>query len=151
MIVVWAAVSSFVGATFGAIFVEWYRQKNRLRLAAIDKRLEVYQEAFALLSGVANTMDAADVSLVELADKCEAWWLENCLYLDAKAGKAFRGAYVDVLACAFAPPSSHQEEVERTQQRVGDVCNTVAKGVGLPIIVEEKLNLVKRGRRSKEG
>ena len=46
MIVVWMAVSSFIGATLGAIFVEWYRQRNRLRLAAIDKRLEVYQEAF---------------------------------------------------------------------------------------------------------
>ena len=44
---IWMAVGGFVGATLGTLvtgsFVESYRQKNRLQLAAIDKRLEAWQ------------------------------------------------------------------------------------------------------------
>ena len=44
---VWIAVAGFIGASLGSILtgavVERYRQRNRLRLAAIDKRLEAYQ------------------------------------------------------------------------------------------------------------
>lgn len=42
----WVAVASFLGAILGSLIVEWYRQRNRLQLAAIDKRLEAYQEAY---------------------------------------------------------------------------------------------------------
>ena len=45
------AILSFFGAILGSLvtgyIVEHYRQKNRLQLAAIDKRLEAYQEGYS--------------------------------------------------------------------------------------------------------
>ena len=47
---VWMAIAGFIGAILGSVItgylVELYRQKNRLQLAALDKRLEAYQEGF---------------------------------------------------------------------------------------------------------
>ena len=47
MLAALVAVCGFIGAILGNVVVEWYRNQNRLRLAAIDKRLQAHQEAYA--------------------------------------------------------------------------------------------------------
>ena len=105
----WLLVSglmAFIGAAIGSVItgfaVELYRQRNRLRLAAIDKRLEAYQEGFRLVSVMAKPvwriqnlkgLDAAPQrskerrKLERLRRYASRWLLKHRLYLDGKVGQ----------------------------------------------------------------
>lgn len=67
-------------------------QVSRFRLAALEKRLAVHQEAYTLWNELFwNIHKESEVN--EVVMKCQDWWYKNCLYLDAKSRKAFREAY----------------------------------------------------------
>ena len=64
-------------------------QRNRLQLAAIDKRLEAHQQAYTLWLKLHHTVkspsdDSDDRRLEEMAKECWKWWSKNCLYFDPK-------------------------------------------------------------------
>lgn len=67
-------------------------QQNRLRLAALDKRLEVHQEAYVrwrkLLSAVYTDQ------IVDVVIECQNWWIAHCLYLNAEVREAFVTAWL---------------------------------------------------------
>lgn len=71
--------------------IENSKQRHALRLAAIDRRLAVHQEAFLhwreLLAGT-HTETVGTVVL-----KCQEWWEKNCLYLEPDVRDAFVRAY----------------------------------------------------------
>ena len=54
-------VAGFIGATLGSLItgylVESHRQRNRLQLAAIDKRLEAHQDGFRLVFEIAAHLE----------------------------------------------------------------------------------------------
>lgn len=100
---VWVAVGGFFGATLGSLvtgyLVELYRQKNRLQLAAVEKRLQAHQEGYKwaldvgvcilTLQGIEKEMSdnteaiqTAQADLYETRNKAGEWWSKNCLYLD---------------------------------------------------------------------
>ena len=111
----WTALAAFGGATVGTILVEWYRQLNRLRLAAVDKRLATHQEAFALCRSLTDASDRCDYyvakkrehkaeaevdgmrkareNMEKIVHKCLGWFDTHCLYLDVKSRQAFKTAY----------------------------------------------------------
>ncbi|MCH6559702.1 hypothetical protein IH799_05025, partial [candidate division KSB1 bacterium] len=72
--------------------LERLRQEHQFRLAAIDRRLEVHQEAFALWNQLLHTADT-DAGW-ETALECQVWWYNHCLYLEPGAREAFRRAYM---------------------------------------------------------
>ena len=99
------AVGGFIGATFGSLvagyFAELYRQRNRLQLAAVEKRLEIHQECYAWVLAIAaqiSTLQDQGISLSEdekfQKKKRDAIrWLQNhYLYLGREAGQKFVGA-----------------------------------------------------------
>jgi hypothetical protein len=62
--------------------LEHLKVRNQLRMAALDKRLQVHQEAFTkwhrLISAIGeDQMEAA-------AKECRDWWTLNCIYLEPK-------------------------------------------------------------------
>src|SRR5271165_6176359 len=69
--------------------LEQMKARHQLRLAALDRRLAVHQEAFThwreLYTAEAPNMD-------EVANKCRTWWNHNCLYLEPKVREAFLDA-----------------------------------------------------------
>ena len=109
-------LGGFLGAILGTILtgfaIEWYRQRNRLRLAAVDKRLAVHQEAFTLCRRltIASTQcdyyvateqghkaEVADMretreNLNKIVHECFEWFDGHCLYLDVKPRRAFKTA-----------------------------------------------------------
>jgi hypothetical protein len=69
--------------------MEEVRARNQLRMAALDKRLQAHQEAFALwrkLTG--RSAQPADVIM-----ECQTWWETHCLYLEPEVRQAFLVAY----------------------------------------------------------
>jgi hypothetical protein len=71
------------------------QQTDLFRLASVEKRLEINQQAFALwqklVSVVYNKNESAKVVV-----ECQEWWYNNCLYLQPKVREAFRACYMGV-------------------------------------------------------
>ena len=99
------ALAALGGATLGTILVECYRQGNRLRLAAIDRRLDAYQKAHRLAFDNAvhlsvlqdfkeTSSEDAKQAKHELEKQFEVlrkesreWILDHYLYLDGKVNR----------------------------------------------------------------
>lgn len=75
------------------LLLEQFKGRNQLRLAALDKRLEVHQQAYylldELLSSIINNKDVRNIQ-----KKCSDWWEKHNLYLYLEARDAFRLAYM---------------------------------------------------------
>ncbi|MFC0254627.1 hypothetical protein [Massilia consociata] len=71
--------------------LEEKKATQQLRMAALDKRLQAHQEAFALWRKLTMTKDAeVGPAVIE----CQTWWEMNCLYLEPEVREAFPRAYV---------------------------------------------------------
>ena len=98
------AVGGFFGATFGSVIagylIESYRQKNRLQLAAVDKRLEAYQEGYRRVVDIGIRVSerregpcAKDEALLKLRSEAIEWLKRNYLYLGVKIGVKLHEAF----------------------------------------------------------
>ena len=74
-----------------SVLLEELKSKHQLKLAAIDRRLEVHQEAFALWRELMTHVHTKEIG--NITKKCNVWWEENCLYLEPNAREAFSTAY----------------------------------------------------------
>ncbi|MFM0471307.1 hypothetical protein [Paraburkholderia strydomiana] len=71
--------------------IEMLKSTHQLRVAAIDRRLQAHQEAFALWRDLMQSLETENA--VKTVVKCDRWWSDNCLYLEAAAREAFSNAY----------------------------------------------------------
>lgn len=74
-----------------SVLIEELKAKHQLRLAAIDRRLQAHQEAYALWHKLLAKVHTNDIGAV--VKECQAWWQSNCLYLEPSAREAFSDAY----------------------------------------------------------
>ena len=111
--------------------LEHIAQINRFHLAALGKRLEAYQKAFALAFNLRRLLDDPNIEVLkEHAKKCEEWWIGHCLYLDEGTARNFSKAVV--LACEYRAVEERSEEegiskedVERRKRLRENVVETV--------------------------
>ncbi|MBU9589606.1 hypothetical protein [Burkholderia multivorans] len=71
--------------------IENSKQRHELRLAALDQRLAAHQKAFSLWRELLADVHSERIGPVVL--RCQAWWEENCLYLEPSVRDAFVRAY----------------------------------------------------------
>jgi predicted acyl esterase len=71
--------------------LENLKSENQLKMAALDKRLQAHQEAFALWRRIYQAVHTDEIGAV--VSQCQAWWDSNCLYLSQDARQAFSDAY----------------------------------------------------------
>ena len=74
-----------------ASLLEELKTRNSLRTAALERRLQAHQEAFAHWRGLmakTHTEEAGRAVVV-----CQSWWEQNCLYLEPEVRHAFVDAY----------------------------------------------------------
>lgn len=69
--------------------VEELRAKHQLRMAALDRRLQAHQEAFTYWRKLVAGPEESDAAVQE----CQAWWEQNCVYLEPTVRHAFVVAY----------------------------------------------------------
>jgi len=118
------------------LLLEQFKSHNQLRLAALDKRLEVHQEAFSLWKELSfSIMSGKETTPTTI--KCENWWWKNCFYLDAESREAFWKAI------RLAPENYHALPLkERIEIR--DILNStydaLQKAVELPPIKDFNLD-----------
>ena len=91
------AVLSFFGAILGSFItgylVESHRQKNRLQLAAIDKRLEAYQEGYRRVVEIGIRISKRDKELPEMRSEAMQWLKGHYLYLGVEIGQKLYEAF----------------------------------------------------------
>lgn len=109
-------------------------RKELLRLAAIEKRLAAHQEAYALWSRLLSALHN-ETRLQEAAEKCQAWWEKNCLYLDPKSRRAFRDGTVDAV---LYHDLKGEHDSREAFNRLRAVLDLLVAGAGLPVIGEHE-------------
>lgn len=114
------------------LLIEQQRGQFQLRLAAVDKRLQAHQEAYALWRALLAYKD--DEEIREAAFKCEAWWAENCLYLTETARRSFRVAYNS----AYQFPDLSEEKKEKQIGTIVAAGTAIVEGVELPSLGEQE-------------
>ena len=127
--------------------LEQTKLNHQLRLAALDRRLEAHQEAYALwwkLMGVVHDNASIGGAITE----CQDWWVKNNLYLDPEVRQAFRTAYHSASTyCQIYTELREADSIERQRREkylseswdnVNDAGELIAKAVELPDLVEKE-------------
>ncbi len=100
-----ATLAGIIGTISGILIssiVQWIlfgkQQKTAFRLAALEKRLAVHQEAYILWTELLGVIHKPDNSGEKhsVIIKAQDWWNRNCLYLDPISRKEFKNCYMDV-------------------------------------------------------
>ena len=71
--------------------VENLKGRHQLRMAAIDKRLQAHQDAFTLWRQILDAVYTEEIG--STVQKCQAWWEQNCVYLEPQVRDGFLDAY----------------------------------------------------------
>lgn len=74
-----------------SFLLENLKAKHQMRFAAIDRRLEVHQQAFTLWRQLIQKVHTDEIGGTVI--ECQRWWEGNCLYLELRAREAFSAAY----------------------------------------------------------
>ena len=75
------------------LILEQSSRRQQLRMAALDRRLDVHQQAYTLWVKLVGSVYRED-QLGDVVIECQDWWQRHCLYLDGSARQAFRDAYM---------------------------------------------------------
>lgn len=123
------------------LLLEQAKRKHQLSIAALDRRLEAHQNAYALWWKMRSVLhnDKAGSVVIE----CQDWWVKNCLYLDAEARQAFRDAFHAAFAHrelvdGYRGTSEGSEIVKENFSKVMEAGERIVKGVDLPSLGEDE-------------
>ncbi len=131
-------VSAIIGgliATSSQAWVSAQDRENQLRLAAIGRRLEAHQQAYALWRKLLASL-GSEKNLSDTILECQSWWENNCLYLDAKARGAFVSAYLSAGSHKVIVLSKDINLIKENYQIIINAGNVIVAGVSLPTIGE---------------
>lgn len=108
--------------------------KKELTLAALDRRLAAHQEAFTLwrtLVLISNKQDNQEACTKHVM-KCQDWWNQNCLYLDAESRAAFHVSYLAAHSRQNLLKSGNGADLRENLERVIAAGEKIVAGAGLP-------------------
>ena len=144
------AAFGFVGVIIGSLITgatSWLaareNRKQHWAIAAIDKRLEVHQEAYALWTRIVGALN--DQNIAEVVSEGEKWWSQNCLYLDAASRQAFKSCLFSALLrkdLLNGPKPRDDETTKMIRKNWHDIMKpgqTLPAGVALPGMGEQEL------------
>ncbi len=117
--------------------IETQRATQQLRLAAIDKRLEIHQEAFARWRDLFSAIYESKID--EVAGECNQWWGENCLYLEPDV----RQAFIDAVIYAKEHKSLVEsragiQAIESSMAKIRAFPDTLFNAIQLPILNDDE-------------
>ena len=137
---VFSAFSGLSGVLIGFVGSWFIAKKERItqfRLAALEKRLAVHQEAYTLWTELYWSLNKPE-DIGSIAHKCQEWWYRNCLYLDPESRKSFKeGLVLANNLLPLSPGRMTPEEVESRKisiERIRKVLELLVQGVNLPTI-----------------
>jgi len=135
-VVVGALISGFF-----SYFISETNYKQQLRLAALDKRLEAHQQAFALWWEIRSNIYHDD-KISDTIKKATKWWQNNCLFLGPKS----RGPFYNCLIFAGEhanlvkygnPKYDNKKERRESWEVIMLPGKTLVEEMALPSLAEE--------------
>lgn len=114
-----------------------FEQKNDLRLAALDKRLEVHQQAYSLWYRLRSSVHK-ESELWDMIQECNSFWIENSLYLTEASRKAFDEA---VHAASMHQAVKQERDAVKTKEnwkKIIQAGGIFVKSVSLPSLGEDE-------------
>lgn len=129
-----------------SLTVEQFKAKHQLRMAAVDRRLQAHQEAFALWRKlVANAYDEKNIGSVVM--ECQSWWEQNCLYLEPEVRRALSDSYIFaaghkklVESGSYVPRGDALiASIQESWKRVIDAGNVILAAMELPPLAEQEM------------
>jgi hypothetical protein len=129
-----------------AMILENFKLYNQLKLAALEKRMGIYQKGYTLWSDIcANLYDRKKIK--EIVEQCQKWWYSNCLYLDKDSREKFREAYIAASMYIDFVESTHDSKlIKENWDKISEAGKALEKAVGLPVIadVEKELEDIRK-------
>ena len=124
---------------FYASLQEEQKQKGQLRFAALDRRLEVAQQAYVHWWNLLRSVHTTEVG--EQVRKCQEFWVNNRLYLAEDVSLAFRQAYMAAhihqdLKVASLHDQSAVKEVRENFKIITDAESIIIRSVAIPPLNE---------------
>ena len=119
--------------------IEKFSHHNRLKMAALDKRLEAHQQAYTLWLQLRRSVHNKNKN-IDMVIKCQNWWEKNCLYLDMESRKTFMSS---IHAVALHPDltggQATKDEVIENWRYINECGEMLIRGAGLPSFGENEL------------
>jgi hypothetical protein len=138
-------ISAIIGGLIATSSQAWgsaLDRQNQLRLAAIEKRLQAHQEAYALWRNLIFTTIEHEEG-TKLILECQTWWNNNCLYLDPKARKAFFDAYMAASDHPKFLRAGDSTIVKDNYDRLSGAGEIIVSSISLPTIGELEYKIIK--------
>ena len=123
------------------LLVEQAKRKHQLSIAALDRRLEAHQQAYALWWKLASVVYHETIR--DVVYECEDWWIRNCIYLDAGSRVAFREAFCAAIVHRgfvqdYRGDPDQSEVIKDNWRTIMDAGEMIVKGVDLPSLGEKE-------------
>ena len=144
------AIISLCGVVLGACIVTFYQyfisrkeRVDKFKLASLDKRLAVHQEAYSLLTELQGNIYKSGEILENITYDCRDFWKKNCLYLDERTREAFIECVYDVENYDIL--ESLGEKHDKSKLKIFSIITktkkNIVEGVNLPSIgLDEDIN-----------
>lgn len=125
-----------------AISINRSDYQKQLRLAALEKRLEAHQQAFAFWWEIRSNIYNDD-KISDTIQKATEWWRNHCLYLGPKSRASFynclifAGNHADMLK-ARTPGYDDKKEIRESWDTIMLPGSILVEEVNLPSFGEEE-------------
>jgi hypothetical protein len=126
------------------MILEQGNRQHQLRMAALDKRLEAHQKAYALCHKMIHSVYDREILIAPIVYECQDWWVENSLYLTAEAREGVFDACQRVLfhrEMLINGRDQREVFVEENWKAINHTLKILVKGVELPPIAADKLSI----------
>jgi hypothetical protein len=123
--------------SLASVAVGWLISERRrvadFRMAALERRLETHQAAYRLWHEMVWALDDPDKG-PETVARCEQWWIDHCLYLDAKSRQEFLQCAHEAGLYRDLKDPDNPAETKARFKRIQNVFKLLERGVHLPSI-----------------
>src|SRR5690606_20386942 len=106
-------------------------QLNNLKMAAIDKRLEVHQEAYELVFSMLEAIGSREKE-IEILKKATNFWKTRSLYISEDVRDKIDKAMMATNAHSSTFHESSQVKPEENRKKISDALRAIEFAVNLP-------------------
>ena len=122
--------------------LEELKGRHQLRLAAVDKRLQVHQEAFTIWRKMLEFAYGDEIGKVVL--EAQSWWEKNCIYLEPEVRQAFVDAYSAIHTHgSLVSNRAEYTLIQDSWQRFTKFPNILFESIKLPALTELEAERIK--------
>lgn len=128
------------------LLIEEIRSRNSLKMAAIDKRLEVHQQAYTYWNEIVSVHKQEQL-LDSIIVRAQSHYNLNCLYLDATVSKEYHDMlywashYHDILRECKEGDETALQQRKDFLALLKSIGNLIRMAVSLPSINEDQIQL----------